>query len=287
MSGGVLKVALIQTSARRDMAENLAVIGDLVREAKAAGAAFALTPENVTMIEPIRDQALAKARPEAEHPGVPLFAALAAETGLWLLAGSLSIKLPDGRIANRSMLFRPDGGIAARYDKIHLFDVDLANGESYRESATVAPGDAAVVAATPWGGLGMTVCYDLRFPHLHRHLANAGAVMLSVPAAFTVPTGEAHWHVLLRARAIETGCFVLAPAQTGTHAEGRRTYGHSLVVAPWGEVLADGGTETGIVLADLDLEKVEIARQRIPALLHDRAFTPATLSQSSLARAAE
>jgi predicted amidohydrolase len=281
-----LKVALVQTNSARDIAPNLEIVGAQIRRAVDQGAEFVLTPENVCMIEPVREQALAKALPEADHPAIPFFSALAAETGAWLLAGSLSIKTEAGKISNRSFLFDGKGGIVARYSKIHLFDVDLANGESYRESAQVVPGDAAVVAPSPWGPIGMSVCYDMRFAQLYRSLAQAGARILTAPAAFTVPTGEAHWHVLLRARAIETGSFVLAPAQTGTHAEGRRTYGHSLVVSPWGEVLADGGTEPGIVTATLDLDAVEVARQRIPALLHDRPFSP-PVPISAMGRAAE
>ncbi|HYD99546.1 MAG TPA: carbon-nitrogen hydrolase family protein, partial [Alphaproteobacteria bacterium] len=184
------------------------------------------------------------------------------------------VLLEDGRVANRLFVIDPQGEIRARYDKIHMFDVDLAGGESYRESATFRPGEQAVLAQTPWGGLGMTVCYDLRFPHLYRALAQAGARLLAVPAAFTVPTGRAHWHVLLRARAIETGCFVIAPAQTGTHDAGRQTYGHSLIVDPWGEVLADGGGEPGFVTADLDLGRIDEARGMVPALRHDRPFAP-------------
>lgn len=276
----MLKIGLIQTSARREIAENLELVAPQIREAASGGAQLIVTPENVAMIEPIREQSMAKARTEAEHPAVPAFAGLARETGAWLLAGSLGIRRPDGKLNNRSYLFAPDGSIAARYSKIHLFDVDLANGETYRESATFAHGDEAVVAESPWGGIGLTVCYDMRFPQLYRALAKAGARIITVPAAFTVPTGEAHWHVLLRARAIETGCFILAPAQTGTHAEGRRTYGHSLVVAPWGEILADAGTEPGVTLVDLDLAQVDAVRKRIPALQHDRDFS---LSTSRLA----
>jgi predicted amidohydrolase len=212
-------------------------------------------------------------KPEAEHPGVPAFQALAAELKAWLLIGSLAVKLDAKTCANRSFLFDPQGRIAARYDKIHMFDVDLANGETYRESATFRPGEQAVTADLPWGRVGLTVCYDLRFAYLYRALAQAGASFLTVPAAFTVPTGEAHWHVLLRARAIETGCYVFAPAQCGEHAEGRKTYGHSLIVAPWGEVLADGGEEVGIIYADVDPAKVTKARNMVPALRHDRPFT--------------
>ena len=269
---GRLTVACVQVSAGTDIAENLAAAGDLVRRARDAGASFIATPENVSMIVQGRDKVLARVRPESDHPGIPFFADLARETGAWLLAGSLGVLLEDGRVANRSLLFDEHGAIAARYDKIHMFDVDLKGGESYRESATFRPGGRAVLASTPWGGLGMSVCYDVRFAALYRALAQAGAAILTVPAAFTVPTGRAHWHVLLRARAIETGCFDLAPAQTGTHDAGRRTYGHSLIVSPWGEVLADAGEEVGFVTAELDLDQVAEARAMVPALTHDRAF---------------
>jgi len=267
-----LRAACVQVNAGTEIADNLRAAGDLIRRARDAGAELIATPENVGMIVQGRDKVLARVRPEAEHPGFPFFADLARETGAWLLAGSLGVLLEDGRVANRSVLFDGQGRVAARYDKIHMFDVDLKAGESYRESATFRPGERAVVAATPWGGLGMTVCYDVRFAYLYRALAQAGASILTVPSAFTVPTGSAHWHVLLRARAIETGCFVLAPAQTGTHDAGRRTYGHSLIVSPWGEVLADAGEEVGIVVADLDLDRVAEARRMIPALTHDRSF---------------
>lgn len=269
---GSFKVACVQLNAAREIAPNIAAASALIRAAKAAGARFILTPENTGMIEPKREQLLEKARPEAEHPALPAFSALAAELGVWLLIGSLQIKLDASTCANRSFLFDDQGRIAARYDKIHMFDVDLKGGESYRESRIFRPGDRAVLADTPWGKVGLTVCYDVRFDYLYRALAQAGASFLTVPAAFTVPTGQAHWHTLLRARAIETGCYVFAPAQCGEHAEGRKTYGHSLIVAPWGEVLADGGEEPGVITADIDPAKVEEARRMVPALRHDRRF---------------
>jgi predicted amidohydrolase len=268
-------VACIQLNAGREIGPNIESASRLVREARSAGADFILTPENTTCIEPKRDLILAKAQPEASHPAIPAFRALAAETGAWLLIGSLTIKIDETRCANRSFLFDPTGRVAARYDKIHMFDVDLANGERYRESATFQPGRQTVLADLPWGRVGLSVCYDLRFAYLYRALAQAGASFLTVPAAFTRPTGEAHWHVLLRARAIETGCFVFAPAQTGVHAEGRKTYGHSLIVAPWGEVLADAGEDVGFVAARIDPAKVTEARGMVPALRHDRSFSPA------------
>jgi predicted amidohydrolase len=273
------KVACVQLNAARDIAPNIATASRLIREARTAGADFILTPENTSMIEPKRALLLEKALPEAEHPGIPAFSALAAELGVWLLIGSMQIRLDATHCANRSFLFDPKGAIAARYDKIHMFDVDLAGGESYRESATFRPGSAAVVAELPWGRLGLSVCYDLRFAYLYRALAQAGASFLTVPAAFTVPTGRAHWHVLLRARAIETGSFVFAPAQCGTHAEGRTTYGHSLIVAPWGEILAEAGDEPTVITAEIDPAKVAAARGMVPALRHDRAFSGPEPSQ--------
>lgn len=265
-------VALIQVTAGRRLAPNIETACRLAREARSMGAQMALMPENVAMMEWGRANILAKSMPEDRHEGLSAFRALARETGLWLHAGSLAIRLEGEMVANRSYFIKPDGEVAATYDKIHMFDVDLGGGESYRESATFLPGDRAVLAHTPWGGLGMTICYDLRFPHLFRALAKAGASFLCVPAAFTQVTGQAHWHVLLRARAIETGCFVFAPAQCGAHENGRQTYGHSLVVDPWGEVMADGGETPGVILAKIDPAKIAEARGKVPALTHDRVF---------------
>ena len=273
-------VACVQLNSGRKIGPNVESASRLVREARKAGADLILTPENTTCIEPRRERILAGAHGEDSHPAIPAFQSLAAEIGAWLLIGSLTIRLDATTCANRSFLFGPKGQIVARYDKIHMFDVDLANGERYRESVTFRPGRQAVTADLPWGGLGLTVCYDLRFAYLYRALAQAGASFLSVPAAFTRPTGQAHWHVLMRARAIETGSFVFAPAQTGEHAEGRKTYGHSLIIAPWGEVLADAGEDVGFVTAKVDPAMVKEARAMIPALRHDREFTrppPATL----------
>ena len=266
------KAACVQVSAGRELAPNIETAVRLGREARAKGADFIVYPENVTMIEPIGAEALKKALPESEHPAIPAFRALARETGAWILAGSLSIRAGEKKYANRSLLFAAGGAIVARYDKLHLFDVDLPGGERYRESERIAPGERAVLAATPWGLLGMTICYDVRFPQLYRALAKSGAAMFTVPAAFTEQTGRAHWHILNRARAIECGAFVIAAAQCGTHAQGRRTFGHSLIVDPWGEVLAEGGESEGVILAEIDLAKSAEARQRIPALQHDRAF---------------
>ncbi len=266
------KAACIQINAGREIAPNIETTSDLIRQAADEGAELIVTPENTTMIEPDKEAQRAKTPKEADHPAIAAFSDLARERGIWLVIGSMSMALDDGRAANRSFLFAPDGNIAARYDKIHMFDVDVPDGQTYRESANFRPGEQGVVADLPWGKLGMTICYDLRFAYLYRALAKAGAGILTVPAAFTQFTGKAHWHILLRARAIETGCFVLAPAQTGEHAGGRRTYGHSLIVAPWGEVLADAGEAPGIIYADIDMQRVRDARRMIPALEHDRTF---------------
>ncbi|MBX6324112.1 MAG: carbon-nitrogen hydrolase family protein [Rhodospirillaceae bacterium] len=280
-------VACVQMTAGREPGPNIDAAARLIREARAAGAGFILTPENTAMMEPKRALILEKAQPEDRHPALPAFRSLARETGAWLLVGSLAVKLDETTCANRSFLIDAAGDVVARYDKIHMFDVDLAGGESYRESATFRPGAEAVLAETPWGKLGMTVCYDLRFAYLYRALAQAGAEFLSVPAAFTRRTGEAHWHVLLRARAIETGCFVFAPAQYGEHAEGRKTFGHSLIVAPWGEVLADGGEGPGLVMAEIDPARVAEARRMVPALRHDRPFTLVRAGRPALRLAGE
>jgi predicted amidohydrolase len=267
-----LKVACVQTNAGPEVGPNLDAAEALIRAAAREGANFVLTPENTSIIEPNRARNHEKSFAEDAHPGLPRFSALARELKIWLLVGSMPIRVDGERLANRSFLIDDAGSIAARYDKIHLFDVDLPNGETYRESERIRPGAQAVLAPTPWGPLGMTVCYDLRFPHLYRDLAKAGAAMISIPAAFTVPTGQAHWHVLLRARAIETGAFVFAPAQCGAHAGGRRTYGHSLIVAPWGEIVAEAGEQPGIIVAEIDLSAVDKARGQVPSLKHDRDY---------------
>ena len=266
----MIRAALIQLRSGTDMDRNVAAASGLIREAAGQGADFISTPEMTNILEPDRPRLKALAKPEAEDESVAAFSALALELGLWLNIGSLALQGPGEKLINRSLLFAPDGTIAARYDKIHLFDVDLPTGESLRESHAYEGGAEAVLAATPLGPVGLTICYDMRFPHLYRALAQAGAKLFTVPSAFTVPTGQAHWHVLLRARAIETGSFVLAAAQGGKHQSGRETYGHSLIVSPWGEVLAEAGTEPGIVMADLELGLADLARARIPALAHDR-----------------
>ncbi len=269
-----VKVACVQLCAGAEVAPNLETISTLIRRARDAGAEFILTPENAVMMEPKRGPKFEKAEREESPYILPVFADLAKETGAWILAGSLAVKLPaEDRLANRSYLLDPGGRIAAHYDKIHMFDVDLAGGESYRESNQFRPGDRAVIVGTPFGVVGLTICYDLRFPALHRALAQAGASILTSPAAFTVPTGKAHWHTLLRARAIENTCFVIAPAQTGTHADGRQTYGHSLIIDPWGEVLGELGTEPGIVTATLDIARIAETRSMVPSLRHDRVWS--------------
>ncbi len=272
--------ACLQYTAGPDPEANLRVVADLVRRARDQGADWILTPEVSNFVESGRRRR-DKARREADDPFLAGMRALASETGAWLLLGSLVID-PAGehggdagetRLANRSFLLDAAGSIVARYDKIHMFDIDLPGGESYRESSAYRPGSGAVVAETPWGRLGMTICYDVRFPQLYRMLAQAGAAYLSVPSVFTVPTGTAHWHVLLRARAIENGCFVIAPAQWGEHAGGRRSYGHSLIVDPWGEVLADGGEGQGVIAARIDPARIDEVRRMVPSLRHDRHFT--------------
>jgi len=266
------RAACVQLRSSDDVRDNIRTASELIRVAKGKGAQFVGTPENTTLMAPDGGAKLERSFDEAHDPALPAFAALAEELGIWLLIGSLAIKVSDTKTANRSFLINPKGVVAARYSKIHLFDVDLPSGEKYRESNTVAGGDSAILADTPWGKIGMTICYDLRFPHLYRALAQKGAFMLTVPSAFTETTGKAHWHILLRARAIENGAFVFAPAQGGTHANGRKTYGHSLIVAPWGEILAETGTEPGVIVADIDPVAAKDARARVPNLQHDRPY---------------
>ncbi len=277
----MIRAALVQMRSGRDMARNLADATAMIREARAQAADFVLTPEMTNIIEPDRPRLMARARPEAEDESLRHFTALAKELGIWLNIGSLALKGSGGRLVNRSLLLSPNGEIAARYDKIHLFDVDLPTGEALRESQAYEGGSEAVLARTALGPIGLTICYDIRFPGLYRALAKAGATLFTVPSAFTVPTGEAHWHVLLRARAIETGSFVLAAAQGGRHESGRETYGHSLAVSPWGEVLAEAGTDACVKLLDIDLAEALRARARIPALRHDRAAEVAILKPVS------
>ncbi len=270
---GKFRAACVQLRSSDDVAENILVTSALVREAAAGGARFIATPENTNIMAQDGRAKLAATFDEAHDPSLPAFAELAKELGVWLLIGSLHIKVSEAKTANRSYLFAPDGSIAARYTKIHLFDVTVASGESYRESSTVEGGHEAVVADTEFGPVGLTVCYDLRFPQLYRRLAHKGAFAFTIPSSFTVPTGEAHWHVLLRARAIENGAFVIAPAQGGLHANGRKTYGHSLMVAPWGEILAEAGTDPGVIFAKIDPALSAEARAKVPNLQHDKHFT--------------
>ncbi len=268
-----MKAALVQLNASDDPSANLPVTAGFIREAAAGGASLVLTPEVTNLVSASRTRQNEVLALEQDDATLAELRDVAVETGVWLSIGSLALKSgdPDGRFVNRQYLIGPDGGIAARYDKIHMFDVELGGKESYRESKGYRPGEAAVIKDTPLGKIGLTICYDMRFPGLYRALAQAGAEILTVPSAFTVPTGKAHWEVLLRARAIETGCFVLAPAQGGLHEDGRETYGHSLMISPWGEIMAEAkGEEPGIIFADLDLDQVAKARARIPALHNDQ-----------------
>lgn len=266
------RAALVQLRSGRSVDANLEIAERLIRRAAEGGAAYVQTPENTALMELKPELTLQAAQSEEASTALARLRALAAELGIFLHIGSLAIKLDATRVANRSYLIDPDGEIAARYDKLHLFDVDLAHGESHRESLLCRPGAKAVVADLPFGRLGLSICYDLRFPQLYRALAISGAEFIAIPAAFTKQTGEAHWHVLIRARAIETGAFVLAASQGGVHENGRATYGHSLVVSPWGEVLAEAGEEPGVIFADIDLAASDAARARIPSLKHGREF---------------
>jgi len=274
-----MRAGLIQITASDDPVANLPGTRAMIAEAAAGGATFILTPEVTNCVSASRAHQIEVLQTEAEDTTLAALRADARELGVWILVGSLALKTgdPDGRFANRSFLIDPNAEIVARYDKIHMFDVQISEAESYRESAGYRPGEIATLAKTPFGQIGMTICYDMRFPKLYRALAQRGAEILTVPSAFSPVTGAAHWETLLRARAIETGCLVLAPAQCGAHptrtAKRRETYGHSLVVSPWGEVLADGREDPGVTLVDFDVAEVEIARNRIPSLTHDRSFT--------------
>jgi predicted amidohydrolase len=265
-------VGLIQMRSGLVPAANLDAATKLIREAKAAGADYVQTPEMTNIVANRRDQMLAATAPEERDASLAAFRDLARTLGIHLHIGSLAIQVSPERAANRSFVIDPRGEIIARYDKIHMFDVDLAGGESYRESRSYQPGESAVVTDLPWGRLGLTICYDLRFPLLHRALAEAGASFIAIPSAFTRQTGEAHWHVLMRARAIENTAFVFAAAQGGHHEDGRETFGHSVIVDPWGRILAEGGTEPGVVLASIDPAEVATVRAKIPSLQHGRRF---------------
>ena len=272
MSANTFKAAMIQMRSGLAPAANLEACVRMIGEAKTAGADYVQTPEMTNIMELKRERLFASIVEEAADTSLATLRELARKLAIYIHVGSLAIKLSSEKAANRSFLIAPSGEIAARYDKIHMFDVDLANGESYRESRNYRPGEQAVLCDLPWGRLGLTVCYDLRFPALYRALAEAGASMLAIPSAFTQQTGEAHWHVLNRARAIENGCFVFAAAQGGKHENGRETYGHSLIVDPWGRILGEGGAAPGVVMAEIDLAEVAKARARIPSLQHGRRF---------------
>jgi predicted amidohydrolase len=271
-TAATFRVALIQMRSGRSPAANLDAATRLISNAKAGGADYVQTPEMTNILEARRDALMTAIMPEHADASLAAFRDLARQHRLWLHIGSLALKISPDRAVNRGFLIDPEGEITARYDKIHMFDVDLANGESYRESRSYAPGEHAVTADLPWGRLGLTICYDLRFPALYRALAEAGSMFLAIPSSFTKQTGEAHWHTLNRARAIENGCFVFAAAQGGSHENGRDTFGHSLIVDPWGRVLAEGDVDPGVVIAEVDPAAVATARARIPSLLHGRRF---------------
>jgi deaminated glutathione amidase len=269
-----VRVACLQLNSGSDYAANLATLDGLMREAAAGGAKLIFSPEYALMMDGSGRVMREKAFDASGEPAVSALAALSRKLGVWHLAGSLTLKSDDGRMFNRSVLFSDHGEAVAAYDKIHMFDATLPSGTVIRESSAYRPGERAVIANTPWGRVGMTVCYDLRFPHLYRALAQRGALMLAIPSSFQRETGKAHWHTLLRARAIENASFVIAAALCGDHPGKRTTYGHSLVVDPWGDVLADGGEAPGVIYADLDLSRVEAVRAMLPSLAHDRPFAP-------------
>jgi predicted amidohydrolase len=266
------KAACIQMTATPSVANDIATLTRLISQAVAMGAKFVATPEYCAGLDTKDGKLFPVAPREEDHPVLPAMQALARNHGIWLLIGSIGVAAPDGRITNRSYMIGPDGAIAARYDKLHLFDINLGEGKVYQESATIAPGGEAVIAPCAEGRIGLSICYDLRFAALYRAYGHAGAEMLAIPAAFTKTTGEAHWHILNRARAIENGAYVIAPCQCGTLSGGAECYGHSLIIDPWGRVLADGGVEEGVISAGIDLEQVRLTRSRIPSLTHDRKF---------------
>ncbi|MBN2751478.1 MAG: carbon-nitrogen hydrolase family protein [Rhodospirillaceae bacterium] len=275
-------VACLQVNASDDMDANIKTALALSTEAADAGADLILMPENVAMMTWGSANIRAQAHAESEHPALAAFCDFARARQVWLHCGTLAVPAPSGKVFNRTYVIDPAGRVAAAYDKVHMFDVDLGHGESYAESRTFEPGTTPVAVDLPWGRMGLSVCYDLRFPYLYRGLAEAGSDFLAIPAAFTKVTGQAHWHILLRARAIETGCFVFAPAQTGTHAKGRQTYGHALIVAPWGEVLADGGDGVGFVMADIDPTEVDVARRKVPSLVHGRRLAAVEVGKGAV-----
>ena len=269
-----MKIACVQMTSAQDPADNMPVIEARLRKAAALGAQLIALPETCVFMERGRKAMQARLTAQKDNPDVKQIAALTAELGVHVLIGSMVLASDDTpKAVNRSLLLAPDGAVAAQYDKIHMFDVTLANGETHAESANYQPGNTLGLADIGGMKLGLSICYDVRFPMLYRRLAQAGADIISVPSAFTRPTGKAHWHILLRARAIETGCFIIAPAQVGAHENGRETYGHSLIVDPWGHVLAEAGDDDDLILADLDVSLVQKAREQIPALAHGRGFT--------------
>ena len=269
-------IACIQNCATDNLSQTIQDCEVLSREAYDAGADLICLPEFFSYLN-LNEKGLDVAPfRESEHPTLAAFQELSLKLQVWILLGSIAIYDSQGKKRNRSILLNPRGEIEVRYDKIHMFDVNLPNGEVYRESDVFSPGNKAVTASLPWGELGLTVCYDLRFPHLYRSLAHAGADVISVPAAFTRTTGKAHWHVMLRSRAIETGAYVVAPCQFGDHGRAK-TYGHSLIIDPWGRILADGGEDRGYIIAEVDMEEVKNARRMIPALEHDRDYTEPNL----------
>lgn len=284
-NAGTARIALVQMRSGLSIERNADAAADLIRQAARAGAHYVQTPENTLLMDLDRERKQAAVLAEDEIESLTRLRALAKELSIWLHLGSIAAKVADGRFANRSLLIGPDGAVAARYDKLHMFDVDLPGGEHYRESRDCAAGDCAATADLPFGRLGLSICYDLRFPALYAALAVAGASLMAIPSAFTRQTGMAHWHVLARARAIETGSFVLAAAQCGRHEDGRETYGHSLVISPWGEVLAEAGQEPCVIVADIDLGASAEARARIPNLRHIRDFAPPAAPKSTLREA--
>jgi predicted amidohydrolase len=271
-SNAAFRAALVQMCAGRSVARNVSDALALISEAAAKKADYVQTPECTTLMEVETERLMAETKPEKGNEALAAFCSAASDKKIWLHIGSMAVKVGDRRLANRSYLIAPNGEISARYDKIHMFDVDLGKGEVYSESVNYQAGSNAVISELPWGRLGLTICYDLRFPALHRALAKAGASFIAGPAAFTRITGEAHWHTLLRARAIETETFVLAAAQGGRHENGRETFGHSLIISPWGEVLGEGGTDPGVVIGDIDMHRIDEVRRKIPSLTHDRLF---------------
>jgi len=272
--------ACVQNNALNNINDNLPIVKSMIKEAVRLNANFIALPECVSLMEPDNEALVAKVPVEKDHPFLPMYEEIARTSRVWILGGTLAVKVKksgrsnkcDDEIVNRLYLFNPRGEITAFYDKIHLFDVNLERGLSYHESATYTPGDRAIVTSLPWGKLGLSICYDIRFAYLYRSLAQAGANILCAPAAFTKITGEAHWHVLQRARAIETGSYIISPGLCGTHAENKKTYGHSIIVDPWGEVLADAGSDAGVITAKIDMRKVDESRNRLPVLTHDRKY---------------